>query len=234
MSKLRNKRTARDSQIAESHTHNETSSNPRKFHIEFLNTSQSMAYAAFQQHDVLFMIGPAGSAKTHLSMAFAINEILQKNKKKIIITRPVVEAGESLGYLPGTLEEKINPYLSPLIGCLERLVGENTPQREIINRSIVIAPIAYMRGNTYDDSICILDEAQNATRTQLKLFLTRMGKNSKVIVNGDVKQSDLNESSLAHVVDRLQTVPGIGVMKFKNDSIVRNPIVSAILDALDE
>jgi phosphate starvation-inducible PhoH-like protein len=193
-----------------------------------------MAYAAFQQHDVLFMVGPAGTAKTHLSMAFAISEVLQRKKKKIILSRPIVEAGESLGYLPGDFEEKVNPYLLPLLDCLERLVGVGTPQRETIDRSIVIAPLAYMRGRTFNDSICILDEAQNATYIQLKLFLTRMGSNTKMIINGDMKQSDLREVALTGLVDRLQSIPGIGVVKFKKDSIVRNPLVSAILEALEE
>jgi len=207
---------------------------PNKFHIEFMNTSQQLAYAAYQQHDVLFLTGPAGTAKTHLSMAFAIYEILQRTKKKIVLTRPVVEAGESLGYLPGDLEAKVNPYLMPLVDCMGRMIGEGTPQREIINRVIEIAPLAYMRGRTFNDAVCILDEAQNASKKQIKLFLTRMGKNTKMIVNGDIKQSDLRDVELIDVIARLESVQGLAVVKFGSDSIVRHPMVAAILERLEE
>ena len=199
-----------------------------------MNTSQQLAYSAFQQHDILFLTGVAGTAKTHLSMAFAISEVLQRNKKHIVLTRPVVEAGESLGYLPGDFAEKINPYLMPLTECMRHMIGEGSPQREIIDKAIKIEPIAYMRGRTFNDSVCILDEAQNATKKQIKLFLTRMGKNTKMIVNGDVKQSDLWNVELIDVITRLETVPGIAVVKFGNDSIVRHPLVSAILDRLED
>lgn len=205
-----------------------------KFHVEFLNTSQQLAYAAFQQHDILFLTGPAGTAKTHLSIAFAMWEVLHGNKKRIVLTRPVVEAGESLGYLPGEFENKMNPYLMPLTDCMRSLVGDATPQREIINRAIEIAPLAYMRGRTFNDAVCILDEAQNATKKQIKLFLTRMGKNSKMVVNGDIKQSDLRETELIDVIARLETLPGLAIIKFGNDSIVRHPLVSAVLERLED
>ena len=211
-------------------------SNGSKFHLEFLHPSQKMAWSGFQQHDVLFLIGPAGCGKTHLATAFAINEVLQRRKDKIVLTRPIVEAGESLGYLPGDLQEKVNPYMMPLYDCMKKLGGDNPAQKEIINAAVEVAPLAYMRGRTFDDSVCIFDEAQNATKAQLKLFLTRFGKNSKVIITGDPFQSDLNlpDVPLVDVMRRLETLPGIGIVVFKKDAIVRHSLVSSILERLEE
>jgi len=206
----------------------------RKFHVEFLNDAQSMAYNYFQRHDVLFLLGPAGSGKTHLSMAFAINEILEKRRKKIVLTRPIVEAGESLGYLPGDFTEKVNPYMLPLFDCLSRMVGDDGPTRESIDRATEIAPIAFMRGRTFHNSICIFDEAQNASKMQIKLFLSRLGDNSKMIVTGDPDQSDLGkeEPPLVDVVHRVQTVKGVSIMWFKKEDIVRHELVARILEKL--
>lgn len=173
---------------------------------------------------------------THLAMAFAINEVLQKSKKRIVLTRPVIEAGENLGFLPGELENKVYPYMLPLQDCMDRLVGEQGAQREYIERAIEFAPLAYLRGRTFYNSVCILDEAQNATEKQLKMFLTRFGEGSKIIITGDPKQSDLTDKAvpLANVVNRLESVPGIGIVRFKGDSVVRHPLVSAILEKLEE
>ena len=211
-----------------------SSSNKGKFHIEFKNAAQKMAWAGFQQHDILFISGSAGVGKSFLAMAFAISEVLQGNKEKIILTRPVVEAGEKLGFLPGSFEEKIGPYMTPLYQCIEKLTEKDSPQRAIVQQAIEVAPIAYMRGVTFDNAVCIFDEAQNATMMQLKLFLTRIGENCKMIVNGDPSQSDLNtrDVALVEVIEKLHSIPGIGVLKFKDEDIVRNPIISKIIEKL--
>lgn len=208
----------------------------KDFHIELLNGAQKLAWAAFQQHDVLFLIGPAGCGKTFLSCAFAVKELLSKSKSKIVLTRPIVEAGESLGYLPGDFYEKVNPYMMPMYDCLDKLVGkEGTPLRERIMGDIEIAPLAFMRGRTFDDAVCLLDEAQNCSMQQLKLFMTRFGENSKITITGDPNQSDLRGNvALIQAVRKLRNVNGIGVVEFKNNSIVRHPLVGSILDALAE
>lgn len=211
-----------------------TQSRDRTFHLEFKSPAQKLAWASFQQSEILLMLGPAGVGKSYLAMAFAINEVLAKRKKRIILTRPIVEAGESLGYLPGTFDEKVAPYMLPLFDCLTKLAGPpQSVQRELVNAAIEVAPIAYMRGRTFDDSVVIFDEAQNATYQQLKLFMTRIGENSKMIINGDPQQSDLGRSvALVDVMGRISGIPGIGVVDFKADSIVRNPLIAKLLERL--
>jgi phosphate starvation-inducible PhoH-like protein len=206
---------------------------PRKaFHLEWKNSSQKIAYMAFEQHDVLFLVGPAGSAKTHLAVAFACSEVLSKKKKKIILSRPIVEAGEKLGFLPGTFEEKINPYLMPIFDCLDTIVGRDTMERNKINQCMEIVPIAYMRGRTFHDSIVILDEAQNSTEEQLKLAMTRLGLNSKMVITGDPTQSDLKgDVALPRIVEGMKKVHGIGIVEFNDSHIVRHPLVADILAA---
>lgn len=234
--KSSNSRSGNVSKSRSGNTSNKTSTGTGKgkFHLEFKNLSQKLAWAAFQQNDILFLTGPAGSGKTFLAMAFAINEILQGNKRRIILTRPIVESGESLGFLPGDFMEKVNPYMMPLYDSIYKLVGDDNPQRDMINQAIEIAPIAYMRGRTFDDAICIFDESQNANMMQLKLFLTRFGENSKVIVTGDPTQSDLGGAAVAlvDVMARLESLQGVGMIKFKSDSIVRHPLVAKIVDKL--
>jgi len=213
---------------------NKTPSGQGNFHVEFKNEAQGLAWAAFKQHDVLFLVGPAGTGKTHLACAFAIEQILSNDKKKIIMTRPVVEAGESLGFLPGDLQEKINPYMTPMYDCMDKIVGKEGPWRDKINYSMKAAPLAFMRGVTFDDSICILDEAQNASMMQLKLFMTRFGQNSKLIITGDPTQSDLAGSvALTSVMQKLRSVEGIGIVEFKPSQIVRHPLISKIIEKLE-
>lgn len=207
-----------------------------KFHIEFLNAGQRQAWSMFQQHDVLFMLGPAGVGKTFLAMAFAIQEILNKNKRKIILTRPIVEAEESLGFLPGDFYEKVNPYMMPLYDATDKLLGNNEIQQDIVHQATEVVPLAFMRGRSFGNSICILDEAQNCTYGQLKLFLTRFEETSKLIITGDPDQSDLgpNHNDLMDVWRRLESVHGISTIKFSKECIVRHPLVSDVITKLEE
>jgi phosphate starvation-inducible PhoH-like protein len=211
------------------------SSQQKEFHLELLNAAQKMAWTAFQKHDVLFLTGPAGSGKSFLAVAFALRMFLSKEKSKIVLTRPIVESGESLGYLPGDFYEKVNPYMLPMFDCMDKLVGKEGPTRQKIIDSTEIAPLAFMRGRTFDDSVCILDEAQNCSMSQLKLFLTRFGEGSKVVITGDPTQSDLRGPvALAEVLEKLKGVPGIGMVEFTASSIVRHPLIGKILERLEE
>ena len=200
------------------------------FHLEFLNPEQKAAYDLYLKNDITFLLGPAGSGKTLLAAGFGIANILTKEKSKLILTRPVVEAGEKLGFLPGTFEEKIAPYLIPLMHCFDDLVGKDSLNRELINKNLEFLPLAYCRGITFKNCVAILDEAQNATKTQIKLFLTRLGMNAKIIITGDPLQTDLgNQSGLMEVVNGLKDVNGIGIMNFSEKSIVRHPLIPEIL-----
>jgi phosphate starvation-inducible PhoH-like protein len=206
----------------------------KKFHLELLNSSQKLAYQAFQQHDVTFLSGPAGTGKTTLAICFAIQEILIGTKDKIILTRPIVEAGESLGYLPGDLLEKVDPYMRPFTDALHKMLGKDTDQRIKVDACIEVVPLAFMRGRSIGDAICILDEAQNTTFNQLKLFLTRFEETSKLIIAGDPEQSDLGLSPvpLVTVLNRLENVKGIGMVQFNKNDIMRHPLVTNILESL--
>lgn len=206
-----------------------------KFSVEWKNASQKLAWIEFQRHDIVFLTGPAGVGKTHLAMAFAISEVLEKKKKKIVLTRPIVEAGESLGFLPGEFEEKVHPYILPCLDIVSKMTGGDAQSKEIIAKSIEIAPVAYMRGRTFEDAICIFDEAQNATLTQLKLFLTRFSDDSKLILTGDPNQSDLqHDPALVGVMEKLQTLKGVGSVEFQRKDIVRHPLIADILERLED
>ena len=203
--------------------------------IEPRTASQKKAWSLLSQNDITFLLGSAGSGKTFLAMAYAINEVVEKRRDTIVLTRPIVEAGERLGFLPGTFGEKVNPYMQPLYDTMDKLLGKYSKLREVVNKAIVLAPLCYMRGRTFDNAICIFDEAQNATYTQLKLVLSRCGQNTQVVVTGDPFQSDLcgeAEPPLMEVVSRLNGTSGIATHKFSNNDVVRHPLVSAILKKL--
>ncbi len=187
------------------------------------------------KNPVTICIGAAGTGKTFLSIAVACKLLMSGKRNQLIITRPAVEAGESLGFLPGDLEQKIDPYLRPLYDALYECLSRKQVNEMILNRQIEIAPLAYMRGRTLNDAVVLLDESQNCTLTQLKMFLTRLGRNSSMCVSGDVTQVDLppGQSGLAYVAEILNGIPEIGVIYFKNEDIVRNPIVEKIIKALD-
>ncbi|MCR5614442.1 PhoH family protein [Treponema sp.] len=186
--------------------------------------------------DMVFCTGPAGCGKTFLAVAEAIRLVLSKEKKGIILTRPVVEAGENLGFLPGDLEQKIGPYLRPLYDSMEMLLSKETVKKLIENDIIETAPLAYMRGRTLNDSVIILDEAQNTTCEQMKMFLTRMGNGSKVFITGDVTQIDLPKrckSGLVHALEVLSGISEIGMMQMEGADVVRNPLVKKIVQAYE-
>ena len=200
------------------------------FHLEFLNSEQKQAFDLYQKNDVTFLLGPAGSGKTHLAAGFGIANVLTKEKAKLILSRPIVEAGEKLGYLPGTFEEKIAPYLIPLMHCFDDLVGKESLNREFLNKNLEFLPIAYCRGVTFKNCVAILDEAQNATKAQIKLFLTRLGMNAKIVITGDPFQTDIGSNSgLMEIVNSLKDVNGIGIMQFTEKAIVRHPLIPEIL-----
>lgn len=210
--------------------------NDAKLTFDFLTENQLSAWEAYKNNDILFLSGPAGTGKTHLAMAFAIRDILEKARNKIVLTRPVVEAGERLGYLPGKFAEKIDPYMMPLWDCYHKICPGQTMKNKIIESAFEVAPVAYMRGRTFENAVCIFDEAQNATFGQLVLFLTRFGHNSKLIITGDPFQSDLNGHSggLTAMMGKLQGISRIGSIRFENEDNVRHPLVISILQKLAE
>ncbi|MDY6820533.1 MAG: PhoH family protein [Deferribacterota bacterium] len=204
----------------------------------FLKTKNQYNYVnAIRNNDVVFCIGPAGTGKTYLAMALAINMFLEKKISRIILTRPAVEAGESLGFLPGDIAAKIDPYLRPLYDALFEMLDAEKANRLIEKGVIELAPLAYMRGRTLNDSFIVLDEAQNTTIRQLKMFLTRLGFNSKAVINGDVTQVDLpanKNSGLILAQDILRDIKDIKFIYFDKSDVVRNPIVQRIIEAFDE
>jgi phosphate starvation-inducible protein PhoH and related proteins len=189
---------------------------------------------AIQKHDVVFGIGPAGTGKTYLAVAMAVAALKKEQVARIILTRPAVEAGEALGFLPGDLQEKITPYLRPLYDALHDMLEVEEIERLVARQTIEIAPLAYMRGRTLGDAFVILDEAQNTTTEQMFMFLTRMGPNSKCVVTGDVTQIDLppnKRSGLIEALQALKTTPGISIVYFNERDVVRHELVRAIINA---
>lgn len=185
---------------------------------------------------ITFGVGPAGTGKTYLAVAIAVNEFKAKKVEKIILTRPAVEAGEKLGFLPGDLQEKVNPYLRPLYDALQEMFGNETFSKMIERGAIEIAPLAYMRGRTLSNAYVILDEAQNTTKEQIKMFLTRLGENSKMVITGDLTQIDLPKgltSGLKHAVKILKEIDDIGIIKLNERDVVRHPLVQKIVKAYE-
>lgn len=185
---------------------------------------------------ITFGIGPAGTGKTYLAVAIAVNAYKEKQVEKIILTRPAVEAGEKLGFLPGDLQEKVNPYLRPLYDALQETLGMDSFSKMMERGTIEIAPLAYMRGRTLSNSYVILDEAQNTTKEQIKMFLTRLGENSKMVITGDLTQIDLpdgHKSGLKHAVRILKDINDIGIIRLTEKDVVRHPLVQQIVKAYE-
>ncbi len=204
--------------------------------IRVKNYNQREYVNAIRHADVTFGVGPAGTGKTYLAVAMAVASLKRGDVERLIITRPAVEAGESLGFLPGDLKEKVDPYLRPIYDALFAILGKEHTERLIDREVIEIAPLAYMRGRTLDNAFIILDEAQNTTTAQMKMFLTRLGFGSKMVVNGDVSQIDLPprvKSGLVQAQTILQDVPQIQIIHFDASDVVRHPIVAAIVGAYD-
>lgn len=192
---------------------------------------------ASKTNDILFAIGPAGTGKTYTSVALAVQALKNREVKKIILARPAVEAGENLGFLPGDLKEKIDPYLRPLYDALEEMIEFDKLEFQLAKNVIEIAPLAYMRGRTLNNAFVILDEAQNATNTQMKMFLTRIGFNSRAIITGDITQTDLpkrQESGLISIQKILQKIDGISFVYLDQNDVVRHKLVRDIIEAYEE
>lgn len=199
--------------------------------------NQQKLVDAFDENDLIFAIGPAGSGKTYTAIALAVRALKTKQVRKIILSRPAVEAGEKLGFLPGDMKDKIDPYLQPLYDALEDMIPPLKLKEYIENKVIQIAPLAFMRGRTLSDAVIILDEAQNTSKHQIKMFLTRMGMNAKMIVTGDVTQIDLppsQQSGLIHSLQVLRNVKGIGRIEFNKKDIVRHKLVQRIVEAYEK
>ncbi|HET7229631.1 MAG TPA: PhoH family protein [Longimicrobium sp.] len=202
--------------------------------ISAKSEGQAKYLAAIDDNDIVVGIGPAGTGKTYLAVAMAVDALFKKRVKRIILARPAVEAGENLGFLPGDLQEKIDPYLRPLYDALEDMIPQDRLRRAMENRAIEIAPLAYMRGRTLQDAFVILDEAQNATTAQMKMFLTRLGLNSKAVITGDKTQIDLprrEDSGLIQIEEVLKGIPGIAFAYMKGTDVIRHRLVKEIIRA---
>ena len=205
--------------------------------IRVKTLGQKIYVDSVKHHDVTFGIGPAGTGKTFLAVTLAVTALKRGQVKRIILTRPAVEAGESLGFLPGDLKEKVDPYLRPVYDALYQILGKDQTTRMMEREIIEIAPLAYMRGRTLDDAFVILDEAQNTTIMQMKMFLTRLGFNSKMIVNGDMSQIDLPrrvKSGLVDAMEKLKGIKAIDFVHFSASDVVRHPVVADIINAYEK
>jgi phosphate starvation-inducible PhoH-like protein len=211
---------------------------PHGFNRVFPRTkNQALYIRGMRSHDITFCVGPAGTGKTYLAIAEALRLVLSKNLRKLVLTRPVVEAGENLGFLPGDLTQKINPYLRPLYDAMESLIPYETIRRMEETRSIEIAPLAYMRGRSLNDSMIILDEAQNTTKEQMKMFLTRIGQGARAVITGDITQIDLPkriDSGLLHALSVLSGIDALHMAYLNTADVVRNPLIKKIIQAYDD
>ena len=204
--------------------------------IQGRTPNQQLLVKTFSQNDLTFALGPAGTGKTYLAVALAVRALKNREVRKIILSRPAVEAGEKLGFLPGDMKDKIDPYLQPLYDALEDMIPMAKLKEYMENDTIQIAPLAFMRGHTLNDAIIVLDEAQNTTMHQIKMFLTRLGMGSKMVVTGDITQIDLprtTTSGLIHALRVLGNVKGIGRVEFGKKDIVRHPLVQRIVEAYE-
>ncbi len=230
------KRGSNNSVVIDIHSHNpyiETqTTSPRKASpLQAKTQSQGQYIAAIKSHKLTFGIGPAGTGKSYCAGALAAEELESRRIEKIIITRPAVEAGENLGFLPGDLHEKFDPYFDAFRDCLNERLGKGVVDCGLKNDRIVVSPLAYLRGKTFNDAFVVLDEAQNCTQSQLKMFLTRIGENCRVVVNGDLRQSDIgNKSGLKDAIDRLGSLDSVYVHEFNHDDIVRSGLVKDIIE----
>jgi phosphate starvation-inducible PhoH-like protein len=205
--------------------------------IRAKTANQQKLVDTVEANDIVFAIGPAGTGKTYTAVAMAVKALKNRIVKKIILTRPAVEAGESLGFLPGDLKDKVDPYLRPLYDALDDMIPADKINHFIGNRTIEVAPLAFMRGRTLDNAFIILDEAQNTTIPQIKMFLTRIGPSAQAIITGDMTQIDLprnQRSGLGYALDALENVKGIGVTRLNSSDVVRHRLVKAIINAFEE
>lgn len=201
------------------------------------NQSQLKYYKLLENNTIIFAMGAAGTGKTYLAVAYGVSMLKIKKVSKIIVTRPIVEAGENLGFLPGELKEKVDPYLTPIYDAFHDILGKETTDRYLEKGIIEIAPLAYMRGRTLSDAFVILDEAQNTTSTQMKMFLTRLGYNSKMVITGDESQIDLKSSIKSGIMvasELLKDIEEIECIKFDSKDVVRHPLVSKIIHAYEK
>jgi len=204
--------------------------------IKARTRGQAAYLRALEQNDITLVVGPAGTGKTYIAMAAAVSALLSKQVGRIILTRPAVEAGENLGFLPGDLQQKVNPYLRPLFDALYAMVDPDRARRLMDREMVEVAPLAFMRGRTLSNAFAILDEAQNTTEEQMKMFLTRLGEGSRAVITGDITQIDLpkrTRSGLVEAIRVLEDTPGVGIARLNRDDVVRHPLVQRIVDAYE-
>lgn len=230
-----NTNSSREGSVGVDH-HNAVIATKRK-NVFAITSTQNRYLKTIAEKDVTFGIGVAGTGKTYLAVAAAVNAFIEKRVAKIILTRPAVEAGEKIGFLPGDIKDKIDPYLQPLYDALYEMLPSENIERYMATREIQIAPLAFMRGRTLSNAFVIVDEAQNATRNQMKMLLTRLGQGSKMCITGDLTQIDLpvhSQSGLIDAIERLKNLPEIGIVRFNSGDVVRHPLVAKIIDAYEE